>query len=200
VIRAAASTQTLCGSLVVEVYEMKTLMVKFIALALLLFTCTLACAQDESNLRRNIERILKEKEPEWLCKQNVPSGEPGPASPHGTFYNFTCKHQQQTVSGSIFFGDSKQDAVKMLERSQLMLQINASKPQDGIGEQAYAYTGHGSAWITFRKGNVFGQLDVGVVDSRTVGGPSLEMDAFTKQAFDIAKKFALDLAQYTGAT
>jgi hypothetical protein len=176
---------------------MKTLMLNFIALALLLFTCTLACAQDESNLTRNIERILKEKE--LYVKQNGPSGEPGPGSPHGTFYNFTCKHQQQTLSGSIFFGDSKQDAVKMLERSQLMLQ-NASKPQDGIGEQAYAYAGHGSAWITFRKGNVFAQVSVGVVDSRTVGDPSLEMDAFTKQAFDIAKKFALDLAQYTGAT
>jgi hypothetical protein len=174
---------------------MKKLMLNWIALALLLFTSTLTGAQDKSNLTRNIERILKEKEPDWLCKQNVPSGEPGPGPPHGTFYNFTCKHQQQTVSGSIFFGDTKQDAVKMLERSQMMLQVNASKPLEGIGEQAYGYTGRSGAWITFRKGNVFGQVDVGVVDSRTGGDRSLEMDAYMKQAFDIAKKFALDLAQ-----
>lgn len=28
----------------------------------------MACAQDESNLIRNIERVLKRKEPDWLCK------------------------------------------------------------------------------------------------------------------------------------
>src|SRR5438045_731639 len=177
-----------------EVSEMKKLMFTCIALMLLLCPCTLAGSQDETDLIRNIERVIKEKEPDWSCKKS-PSGERGPDSPHGTFYNFECKHEQQTVFWTIFFGDSKEDAVKMLEWSQMMLQINASKPQDGIGEQAYVYAGHGSAWITFRKENIFGQVNVGIIDPRKVADPSPEMDAFTNQALEIARRFAQDLAQ-----
>jgi hypothetical protein len=38
-------------------------------------------------------------------------------------------------------------------------------------------------------------VNVGLVDPRTVAEPWSEMDAFTNQAFDIAKRFALYLAQ-----
>ena len=41
----------------------------------------------------------------------------------------------------------------------------------------------------------FGQVSVGVVDSRRVTDPSPEMDAFTNDAFEIAKRFAFYLAQ-----
>jgi hypothetical protein len=173
-----------------------------VAIALLPCILTPAGIQDKTELQQSIERILKEKEPGWLCKKSIPEGEPGPGSP-SVVYTFQCRYGEQQakqVTGSIYVLNSKQDAITMLDRSQMMLQKNSSKPQDGIGEQAYAYAGHGSAWITFRKGNVFAQLDVGIIDSRTVADPSPEMDAFTNQAFDIAKKFALDLAQYPGAT
>jgi hypothetical protein len=159
-------------------------------------------AQSKTQLQQNIERILKATEPDWICKKTTPEGEPGPDSPP-VFYNFQCKYKGQRLnqlSGVIYVLNSKQDAVGMLDRSQMMLQINESKPQYGIGEQAYGYAGHGSAWITFRNGNVFGQVNVGIIDPRTVVNPSPEMDAYTNQAFDIAKRFAFYLAQYGGAT
>ena len=175
-----------------------------ICVAIALLPCILAPAgtQDKTELQQSIERILKEKEPGWLCKKSMPEGDPGSGSPVVS-YNFDCRYKEQQanqVTGSIVVLNSKQDAITMLDRSQMMLQVNASKPQDGIGEQAYAYAGHGGAWLTFRKGNVFCQLNVGIIDPRTVADSSPEMDAFTTQAFDIAKKFALDLAQYTGGT
>ena len=179
---------------------MKLLISICVAIALLPCALTPAGTQDKTELQQSIERILKEQEPGWLCKKSMPEGEPGPGSPR-VFYNFDCRYKEQQanqVIGSIVVLNSKQDAITMLDRSQMMLQVNASKPQDGIGEQAYAYAGHGGAWVTFRKGNVFGQLNVGIIDPRTVADPSPEMDAFTTQAFDIARKFALDLAQYTG--
>jgi hypothetical protein len=172
----------------------------FVSVALVLAACLVGSsrAQDKTQLQQNIERALKANEPDWNCQKSTPEGEPGPESPR-VFYNFQCRYKGQQLnqlSGAIYVLDSKQDAVKMLDRSQMMLQINESKPQYGIGEQAYGYEGHGSAWITFRNGTVFGQVNVGVIDPRTVANPSAEMDAYTNQALDIAKRFAFYLAQY----
>lgn len=181
---------------------MKTFISIYVALAILPFLLKTVRAQDKAQLQQDIERTLKANEPDWLCKKNTPEGEPGPDSPR-VFYNFECRlkgQRRDQVFGSIYVLNSEQDAAKMLDRSQMMLQINESKPQYGIGEQAFGYAGHGSAWITFRNGNMFGQVNVGVVDPRTVADPSSEMDAFTHQAFDIAKRFALYLAQYAPAT
>ena len=153
-------------------------------------------AQDKEQLQQNVERTFKTNDPDWLCK-STPEGESTTES-FKVFYNFQCKYKGQQlnqVSGSVYVLPSKQDAVNMLDRSQMMLQVNNSKPLYGTGEQAYWYAGQGSAWITFRSGTVFGQVSVGVVDSRTVADPSPEMDAFTNDAFEIAKRFAFYLAQ-----
>ena len=181
-----------------EGFDMKKVILSGIALALVLVTFTSGRAQDANDLMRNIEGALKERDPDWVCKKS-PTGEPGPDSPHGTKFNFVCTREEQSVVASIFFGDSKQDAAKMLERSQQMLQVNASKPQEGIGEQAYAYSGHGFAWVTFRKANVFAKVSVSLIDPRKVAGPSPEIDAITNQAREIAKRLAQDLVQQTGA-
>ena len=180
-------------------FDMKKVILSGIALALVLVTFTSARAQDANDLMRNIERTLKERNPDWVCKKR-PSGEPGPDSPHGTKFNFECTREGQSVVVSIFFGDSKQDAAKLFERSQQILQVDVSKPQEGIGEQAYAYSGHGFAWVTFRKANVFAKVSVSLIDPRKVASPSPEIDAFTNQAWEIAKRLAQDLAQQTGAT
>ena len=179
---------------------MKLLISICVAIALAPWILAPAGAQDKAEFQQSIERILKEKEPGWLCKKSIPEGEPGPDSPR-VYYNFQCKNLGQEanqVNGSIYVLKSKQEAITMLDRSQMMLQINASKPQDGLGDQAYAYARHGNAWITFRKGNVFGQVDVSIIDPHTAADPSSAMDALTNQAFDIARKFALDLAPVKG--
>ena len=178
---------------------MNKLILSGIAVALVLVTFTSARAQDANDLMRNIEGALKERDSDWVCKKG-PTGEPGPDSPQGTRYNFACTREQQSVLAFVFFGNSKQDAVKILERSQQVLQVNASKPLAGIGEQAYAYAGHGSAWITFRKANLFVQVIASAIDPRKVPNPSPEIDAFTNQALEIAKHLAQSLAEQTGAT
>jgi hypothetical protein len=174
---------------------MNVLMSVCVAIALL--SLTPIHAQDKEQLQQNVERTFKTHEPDGLCKKSTPEGDPTTQSPK-VFYNFQCKYKGQQlnqVSGSVYVLPSKQDAVKMLDRSQMMLQVNKSKPLYAIGEQAYSYAGHGSAWITFRSGTVFGQVNVGVVDSRIVADPSPEMGAFTNDAFEIAKRFAFYLAQ-----
>lgn len=186
------------------VNHMKMMTFVSVALALALAPCwvTSILAQDKTQLQQDVERTLQANEPDWICKKSAPEGEPPPDGPR-VFYNFQCKYKGQQlnqVNGAIYVLNSKQDAVKMLDRSQMMLSVNESKPQYGIGEQAYGYAGRGSAWITFRNGNVFGQVNVGVIDPRTVVDPSPEMDAYTNQAFDIAKRFAFYLAQYGGTT
>ena len=177
--------------------HMKILISGWFAFALLAYLLTPVHAQDKKQLQQNVERTFKTHEPDWLCEKSTPEGESTAESPK-VFYNFQCKYKGQQlnqVSGSVYVLSSKQDAVKMLDRSQMMLQVNKSKPLYEIGEQAYWYAGHGSAWITFRNGTVFGQVSVGVVDSRTVADPSPEMDAFTNEAFEIAKRFAFYLTQ-----
>ena len=168
-----------------------------VAIALLPYLLTPVHAQDKEQLQQNVGRTFKTNEPDWLCKKSTPEGESTTES-FKVFYNFQCKYKGQQlnqVSGSVYVLPSKQDAVNMLDRSQMMLQVNKSKPLYGTGEQGYWYAGQGSAWITFRSGTVFGQVSVGVVDSRRVTDPSPEMDAFTNDAFEIAKRFAFYLAQ-----
>ena len=168
-----------------------------IAIALLPYLITPVHAQDKEKLQQNVERTFKTHEPDWVCKKSTPEGDPTTQSPN-VFFNFQCKYKGQQlnqVSGSVYILPSKEEAVKMLDRSQMMLQVNKSKPLYAIGEQAYWYAGHGAAWITFRSGTVFGQVNVGVVDPRTVADPSPEMDAFTNDALEIAKRFAFYLAQ-----
>ena len=145
-----------------------------------------------------IERTLHANEPDWVCRKYIPEGESGPGlTPRR--YNFSCHRkgeQMNPISGSIYVLDSRQQAIEWLDRSQMMLQINESKPEYGVGEQAYAYVKHGLSWITFRNRKLFGQVQVGLVDPRTVADPSPEMDDLNRQAFDIAKRFAFHLAQY----
>jgi hypothetical protein len=165
-----------------------------IAIGLLLCVFISAGAQDKETLQRKIECVLKDKEPDWMCKKSLPEGDAGPLR---VYYNFLCSREGQQVNGSVYLLSSQQDAVDMLDRSQMMLQINKSKPQDGIGEQAYGFAGNGAAWITFRNANVFGQVDVSAIPVPAVAAQSPEMDASTRLAFDIAKRFAQHLVQTT---
>ena len=177
---------------------MKTLISICVALSLLPYLIASAGSQDKAKLQQDIERSLKTNEPEWQCKKSLPEGDPAPNSPLS--YRFDCRYKEQKnlqVSGSIYVLQSRQDAVNMLDRSQMMLQMNASKPQYGIGDQAYGYAGTGLAWITFRKENVFAQVNVSVGGLRSVTEPQPEVQVVSIQAFDIAKRFAFYLAQYT---
>ena len=171
-----------------------------ICVALCLFPSVIASAgfQDKAKLQQDIERSLKTNEPEWHCKKIIPEGEL-PAGARDVSYRFECRYKDQEktqVRGYIYVLLSREEAVKMLDRSQMMLQVNASKPQYGIGEQAYGYAGPGVAWITFRKGNVFAQVNVSV-GLRSVIEAQLDVQDVTIQAFEIAKRFAFYLAQYT---
>jgi len=107
-----------------------------------------------------LEQVMKVMEPEWRCvREDTPQGEPGPESPRGTKYIFRCQHRAMALSIFIFYGETKKDAEKMLALSQ-NLQVNESKPLEGIGEQGYQLAKERFAWTTFRKASVFVQINV----------------------------------------
>jgi len=164
-----------------------------IAVGLLLCVFVSAGAQDRESLERKIERLLRDKEPDWLCEKSLPEGESGAGSPR-VYFNFVCRCREQQLNGSVYVLSSQQDAVDMLDRSQMMLQINKSKPLAGIGEQAFGYAEDGAAWITFRNANTFGQVDASAIRSGTTAAQSSEKEVLTRLAFDIAERFAQHLA------
>jgi hypothetical protein len=171
---------------------MKSLIIIF--LLVLLYGSTLVSAQNSQTFLDNITRVIIEKEPDWQGgKINSPVGTPGPDTPRGSRHDFEWRRKDQTIHLHILYGDSDEDAVKQLEWSQ-RLQINESKPLEGIGEQAYQHAKYGCAWITFRKGNVFAQIIVGLIDIRTDDKTSPEMARLTEEALEIAKRFAVRTA------
>jgi cytochrome c556 len=179
---------------------MRKIKVRLTVLAFL-FCCVGAVkAQSKPEVITNIERAVKEMEPEWHCvSEYTPSGEPGSETPRGTKYLFSCQRSTMVLTMFIFRGESKQDAEKMLAWSQ-RLQVNESKPLDGLGEQAYQLAKERFAWITFRKANVFTQINVSVLNSTKTHSAS-EMEPLTADAlFEAAESFAHLVAGCVPAT
>jgi hypothetical protein len=181
--------------------KMKRLAIVCASFILLSYSLTTVKAQNEADLVSGINETLKEEESGWRCSAlRSTSGIPTPESPQGISYQFLCKREEQSVLGSIFYGNSKHDAMRMLELSQKFLSINDSYPVDGIGEQAYEYAKQGSAWVTFRKNNVFGQLTVGLIDPDKMNDSSPEMKRLTAEVLEIAKRFAQHIVKQICAT
>ena len=166
-----------------------------------LYAAPSALAQGWDVLLSNIEREIRKTEPEWQGgRDNSPVGIPGPDSPRGTSRHCSWERHQQIVRATVFYGDTKQDAVRTLEQSQQLLQINASRPLEGMGEQAYQYADGGGAWITFRKASVFVYVVVSVIDPRKLERNSPEASRLTAEALEIAKRFAQHIAEQIPAT
>jgi len=155
-------------------------------------------AQTKEAMLDGIVRAMAEKEPEWQGgKVHSMPGTPDPDRPQGTVHDFEWKRKDRTATLArlhIFYGDSKEDAVRMLDWSQMMLSINESEPLENIGERAYQYAKNGNSWLTFRKGNVFAQVNVSLVDLRTADKAALHMLDLTVEARETAKRFAQHVA------
>ena len=176
---------------------MRKLTIVLTVLAVVLYCFGTTRAQSKSHEAvANIEQAMKEMEPTWRCLSvPTPQGEPGPDSRGGTKYLFKCQQRTVVVTVFILYGESKRDAEKTLDRSQ-RLQVNESKPVDGIGEQAYQLSKENFAWITFRKANVFTQVSVGVLNETKTDSTS-EIDLVTADTlFDAARFFACLVAEY----
>jgi hypothetical protein len=79
------------------------------------------------------------------------------------------------------------------------LQINESRPVDGIGEQAYQLARKRLAWITFRKANVFTQIVIGVqISSQNDASPEMET-ATGNELIESARLFANLVADHIPA-
>jgi hypothetical protein len=168
----------------------------------LVFCCSgITRAQSKSDeVIANVERAMKEMEPEWSClRVSTPQGEPGPDSPRGTSYQFRCQQKTVALTVFIFYGEARRDAEKSLALSQ-QLQINESKPLEGIGEQAYQLAKERFAWITFRKASVFTQVNVGIRRTSETDGP-LETESVSGNALiEAARLFAQLVARLIPAT
>ena len=180
---------------------MRNLTMVCASLVLLSLNLTTVRTHNDANLVDSTNRTLKEKEPGWKCTALLSrSSKPALESPQGISYEFRCTREEQSILGYVFYGNSKHDAVRTLERSQQFLQINDSRPLKGIGEQAYEYANHGIAWLTFRQDNVFVQLNVGIVDPHKMDDSLPEMKSLTAEALEIAKRFAQYIVRQIRAT
>ena len=65
---------------------------------------------------------------------------------------------------------------------------------ENIGERAYQYAKNGNSWITFRKGKIFADISVSLVDLRYADKASLPMLDLTVEARETAKTFAQHVA------
>ena len=173
---------------------MRRLALSFTLLGLVL-CCGTANAQSENEfVIASMEQSLKDKK--FSCKREyVDQGEPGPDSPRGMKYGFKCRQDSLNIVIFILYGDSQQDAVKTLDRSQKFLSINISKPLEGYGEQAYELDRDHSAWITFRKGRVYAHITVGVPRPAKTDDPPDPNPAQRHALLDLARALAIALLE-----
>lgn len=99
----------------------------------------------------------------------------------------------------IFYGEARRDAEKSLALSQ-RLQINESKPLEGIVEQAYQLAKERFAWITFRRASVFSQVNVGIRRTSETDGPSKTESISGNALIEAARFFAQLVARHIPAT
>jgi len=89
-------------------------------------------AQTKEAVLDGIVRAIAEKEPEWQGgKVHSMPGTPDPDRFRGTLHDFEWKRKDRTATLAtlqIFYGDSEEDAVRMLEWSQMILSVNESEP------------------------------------------------------------------------
>lgn len=170
-----------------------------LAVVLCCFGTTRAQGKSEE-IVANIERAIKEMEPEWRCSNvYTPQGEPGPDSPRGTKYRFRCQRKTVELTIFILYGESKGDAERALTFSQ-RLQINESKPVEGIGEQAYLLSKERFAWITLRKANVFAQVNVATRIAAQTDGPLKTKSVTGNDLIEAARLFAQLVIHHIPAT
>ena len=172
--------------------------VGFLCFALALSICLQPAvpAQNSTEFLKKLERYIGDKEPDWkMERQRRDEGIPGPNMPHGVRRHYHLTSGGRTVWVYIFFGATRQGAVRELEQSQRMLSINASRPVKGLGEEAYQYAKHGGSWLTFRKSNVMAKVSIYLVDWRTVDIHTANLEAETREALEIARKFAKHIAR-----
>jgi len=187
----------LCGLLLVSL--MRKLTIRLTVLAVVLYCLGATKAQSRSDeVVANIKQAMKEMEPEWHCLTvNTPQGEPGPDSPRGTKYQFSCQQKKVALTIFMFFGEWNQDAEKALALSQ-RLQINESRRVEGIGEQAYELAKERFAWITFHKASVVVQVNAAAHASET-DGPSETEAVRGSSLIEGARLFARLVARHVPA-
>ena len=179
---------------------MKELTIRLAVLAVVLCCVGATRAQSKSDeVIVKLERKMQTTEPEWHCvSTSIAQGEPGPDSPRGTKYQFRCQQKTVALTIFIFYGEARRDAEKALVLSQ-RLQINESRPAEGIGEQAYELAKERFAWITFRKASVFVQVNAAAQSASETDGPSETEPVRGSSLIEAARLFAQLVARHLPA-
>lgn len=184
---------------------MKKLMIVFAALIIMGCVQTRVIAQNGVSVIWEIERILKDKETQWQgVRLTLPAGVRSPICPAhaacGSGHTFRWKRDKQVVSISIFIGDSKQEAVRELERSEFHQNSPPGDPMEGLGEQAYQHVFDGHSWVTFRKSNVTVTVDAYICASPKLAYKySAEAVWCKAKALTVATRFAQEIAEQIAA-
>ena len=147
---------------------------KLLLLAFLLCSVTIAQAQKPRTVVNKIADEIKTAGPDWMCATDkLPEGTPGPQSPVGTKFQFSCTKAELFATVYVFVGFSDKDAENALGISQ-RLQINLSKPTRAFGTEAYELKDQRLSWIAFRRENIFGQIKVQISDRMAKHPPDAE--------------------------
>lgn len=127
-----------------------------------------AMGQDFQSLREKVENSVKTKRPDWKL---VHKGEEDKQA----VYNWGSV--REGIGITIFYGDSKQEAIQRMEFKNKIISVGPGKKRKGFGDEAYSWeSSKGNfAGIRFRKANVYIE----------VTAPSLEL----------AEELAKDISQ-----
>jgi len=158
---------------------------------------TLAQAQGGGRFIANLERALKDKEPEWdVNKIVLPPGIPPEKlgngspllSPRGAMHFYQLKSKQWAGSISIFYGDSQRDAANHFAWSLRNWSKNGDSLREPIGDQTVQMVSNGIAEVMSRKANICVNLRISLVNLQK-GDKSSGIEARTANALAIAYKF-----------
>ena len=171
---------------------------------LAIFVCssiTVKAQSTRDEVMARIKEALTQPHQDWQCHAlTTPQGEPGPETPRGTKYQFRCQQENFAINVFIFYGETRADAEKILANSQRFLQVNVSKEVEGIGEKGYELVQDSNAWITFRKGTVYCQVNVGIRDASGTGGPVADKPFSPEAIGEAARRFARLVVNQISAT
>src|SRR5262245_28094797 len=164
-------------------------------------TVTTTQTTGEARFLSGIELALKGKGPEWeVNKVVLPAGVPSEhqldgkplLSPRGAMHSYQLKSKQWAISISIFYGDSKRDAVNKFAWESRNWEKKGEGLREPIGDQAAQMVNKESAMVMSRKANVWVILYIAPLNLRKEE-KSLQVEAQTANALEIAYRFTKDV-------
>ena len=158
---------------------------------------TIAQTQAEARFLSNIERVLKDKEPEWDVKKIVLPPELQPEhldngkpllSARGKWHIYEIKSKQWAGAISVFYGDSQRDAANQYAWLLRIKGRDRNSLREQIDDQSTRIAGKGIAEVISKKANVFVSVHI-MLANLLKEDKSSEIEAKSEEGLEIAHRF-----------